>query len=405
MDKESNRRRLLSDLTISGFSTPRTDGSWGFHEQFLDTLRFYLEDPASFGNGGVVEATYTEGPEVDVFDLSNPDLADVDVFFVGWVLTNSYTTDEKNDMLQFVLNGGAMVATTDDLFHNMADVFGVTLSSGGSSFNTITNTEHPIADGCFGTVETYSQFANRGSYSDLGPAIEIGTNGNGPSLAVIEPNVLGPGSGPVVLAADVDIFSNAFQGSVVNEILINNIFGYLTGLCGGDFLPCCLEPCNPLTFQAAEGSLVCQHDNNVNGDGSCFEALPSNGFCEFAGTSPCRAIPHPPPEVDCSAVCADNSPHVGVMALQPTCQHNVVGNNNCYEPDEFGLCNAGTTSCFAIEATVPPPPPDTFGECVPCWGGFSYPPGTFLCQRADTQCHEYTGSCPHYAPACLVPAP
>ena len=74
--------------------------------------------------------------------------------------------------------------------------------------NDITDTDHPIADGPFGTVSTFNQYLTAGQYMDtspdpgLGDAQVIGGYTDGGfhnTLAVIEAGALGPGSGRVVL--------------------------------------------------------------------------------------------------------------------------------------------------------------------------------------------------------------
>lgn len=218
--------------TVSGYGASRTDyGSWGFHESFLQELRNYLADTSNFGPAGTVQTTYSVGTPVSV--ASSTALAGTDIFFTGWVPTNSYTTQEKAALLQFVLDGGALIGTTDDVFHDMSDIFGFTHAgscAGGSGLNSIVDPTHPIANGPFGTVSTYQFFGSIGCYSAIGTgATTIGTiDVRGlPSLAIIERGVLGPNSGPVVLVADVDAFSNWRNGYQVNRILILNIFAYL----------------------------------------------------------------------------------------------------------------------------------------------------------------------------------
>ena len=81
-------------------------------------------------------------------------LADVDVFFTGWVPTDSYSAEEKEALREFVRGGGTVIATTDDSGHTMVDTFGVTQGDGSGSptENTVTAPAHPIAAGLFGEV-------------------------------------------------------------------------------------------------------------------------------------------------------------------------------------------------------------------------------------------------------------
>lgn len=213
-------------LVVAGYDAARTGGAWGLHETYFTNVRSYITTAADYGPSGIVNATYTIGTPISVASATS--LSGVDVFVTGYVRTNSYTAAEKDALLDFVLDGGCLIGTTDSTSFNMADVFGVTHGGGAPGSNTVTNTTHPVADGPFGTVTNYTQYFVIGYYSDLGSdAIEIGENARGTSLAVIEPGQLGAGSGAVVLIADVDVMSNAGAGSVVNKKLIQNIFAWI----------------------------------------------------------------------------------------------------------------------------------------------------------------------------------
>ena len=221
-----------ADLVVGSYGADRTDNDWGLTESYLTTARGYLEDPASFGPSGTVPTSFTVAPGIDV--ASADTLAGTDVFFTGWVLTGTYTDEEKAALRAFVLGGGALIATTDDAGHTMVDAFGLTQGDGTGTptENVITDPAHPIADGPFGTVTSYRQYAATGNYPTLGPdAHEIGRYAAGPgtTIAVIERGALGPGSGPVVFVADVDVFSNADDGAEYNATLIKNIFAFVAG--------------------------------------------------------------------------------------------------------------------------------------------------------------------------------
>ena len=224
----NNDERSVDRLVIESYSAARTDSDWGLTEGFLSSTRGYVLDPANFGTGGTVERSYQIGPGVDV--VSAATLAGVDVFFTGWVPSGSYTEEEKQALRAFVLGGGTLIATTDDTGHSMVDVFGLIQGdgSGNPTENTITEPGHPLANGPFGAVTAFNQYMATGHYPSLGPdAHEIGRNAQGTSLAVIERGALGPGSGAVILVADVDVFSDeVVGGAVVNATLIKNVFAF-----------------------------------------------------------------------------------------------------------------------------------------------------------------------------------
>lgn len=212
--------------TIQSFGDSRTDGAWGFTEAYFSTARGYLLDTANYGAGGIYPDPVVIGAGVSTASATT--LAGADVFFVGWVPTSSYTAAEKQAILDFVLAGGAVIATTDDTGHTMADIFGVTQGNGSFNPSTVTNTLHPIANGPFGPVASYTQYGTVGHYPDLGPyAEQFGQNASGQTtIATIAEGAIAPGSGRVVFVSDVDVLSNWSPGAVVNETLVKNIFAW-----------------------------------------------------------------------------------------------------------------------------------------------------------------------------------
>jgi hypothetical protein len=220
-------------VVVSGFSATRTSGSWGITESCLATTDGYLTDTANFGPSGTVKATMdVSSTGVDTVTSSN--LAGVNVFFVGYVLTSTYTDAEKTAMLNYVKGGGTMIVTSDDPTYDISSIFGVTdaESPGGLETANITDTSSPLADGPFGTVSSFLEYASVSNFSDLGPASQVGANPEGAALAVIPPGALSATSGPVVFVSDVDVFSDCSDeeapvGSIANETLIKNIFAYV----------------------------------------------------------------------------------------------------------------------------------------------------------------------------------
>jgi hypothetical protein len=214
-------------IVIKGYDDERADAGWGLTESNLTTTVGYITNPANFGPSGTVPVTYQVGSGVSVASAAT--LAGTDVFFTGWVDTNTYTPAEKTALHDFVVGGGTLIATTDDSFHTMVDAFGLSQGdgSGNPTVNQITNASHPIANGPFGTVSTYYQYALTGHYTALGSATEIGHNADGPTIAVIARGALGPGSGAAIFVADIDVFSNdGIGGAATNETLIKNIFAF-----------------------------------------------------------------------------------------------------------------------------------------------------------------------------------
>jgi len=221
-------------LVVSGYSDARVDQDWGLFSDCGADLRTMLTDPANFGPGGTVERSVSlSDPGLDT--VTPGSLDGVDVFFTGWVLTSTYTADERAALLDYVLDGGAVIATTDGTNHDISDLFGLTLEDSSYTTGTPTATDSPLIDGPFGTVSSVVFSGDQGIYTDLGEASEIveADPDLGPAVALLAPGALGPGSGPVVLVADVDVFTTEAcaagpgSGALANEAFVLNVFAYL----------------------------------------------------------------------------------------------------------------------------------------------------------------------------------
>ncbi|HET8756141.1 MAG TPA: choice-of-anchor Q domain-containing protein, partial [Solirubrobacteraceae bacterium] len=118
-------------LVIESYSPARTDFDWGLTESFLDQTRGYLQDGALFGATGIVPRRYDVAPGIRVANART--LAGADVFFTGWVETSTFSAAEKEALRQFVLDGGTLIATTDDTGHTMVDAFGLEQADGAGN--------------------------------------------------------------------------------------------------------------------------------------------------------------------------------------------------------------------------------------------------------------------------------
>ncbi len=164
-------------------------------------------------------------------------LAGLDIAFVG-LLNQKLSEEEKNNLHDFVLNGGSLVIQTDShkfnpYIKNLADSFGIDLSRQEVSNNTlIYETKHSIINGDhygFGEVNNYqpqtSGAANTNPDSSLTALI---MNENGQTLVgLIEFEKLAPGSGAVVFFGDVNAFTDDYIDEGTNKILWQNTFAYL----------------------------------------------------------------------------------------------------------------------------------------------------------------------------------
>ena len=168
-----------------------------------------------------------------------------DVFVSGLLAqAQDLSPAEQAVLLNFVHDGGAALifgelATFLNAANSMMAPFDMAFD--GDLFQVvlvvITDPSHPIADGPFGTVATFNEgFVT--AISDLGPhGYSIATNPLGDTLAVIPPNALAPGSGPVVVYSDSSLFltnSNPPYNFGDNEVIFMNTMAFLMGICGAD---------------------------------------------------------------------------------------------------------------------------------------------------------------------------
>jgi hypothetical protein len=211
---------------VNGFDAARTDGDAGLTEPLFATTRSYLADPAVFGGPGAPEDTdFVVADGLSTATAAS--LLGTDVFVTGSVPTASYTPAERQALVDFVLGGGTLIATTDDTGHTMVDAFGITQSNGTSNLSTFVRADHPIADGPFGVQGAFAQDPSSGSYADLGPdASAVARNSAArATLAEINPGQLGAGSGLALFLADVDLLTD--PDAAANEVLIENLFAYV----------------------------------------------------------------------------------------------------------------------------------------------------------------------------------
>jgi hypothetical protein len=200
--------------------------------------------------------------------------------------------------------------------------------------NVIENAGHPILNGPAGVVRVYDASQNLtnffGGMVSLGPqAHAVLSTSTRRVVAVIEPNELGPGSGPVILVSEANGFQDPPVGSIIqadNLALLRNIFAYASGM-------------GPLCRDDAE----CDDGRFCNGEESC-----SNGRC-VPGSFPC-----PPGEG-----CQEGADQCG------PCQNNVECDDllfcNGMEVCSGGLCQAGVRPCPASKGCHEED--DTCGAC------------------------------------------
>lgn len=216
---------------------------------FYGFARSEVTDPLQFGPGGVVGRTIQILPAI--FDVTVENLAGADIFWLN-ILSNAspLSAAEQQDLHDFVEDGGALVIVSDvggfsSGPNSAAAPFGVawSLASFIAADPTITDASHPLIDGPFGIVGTIGHVVE-GSILNLGAnALEIASNQDGSSVAVIPPGALGTSSGPVLLFSDVNEFTSndTPYGMGINlgdnRVLLRNAVAYLSQVCEPTAVP------------------------------------------------------------------------------------------------------------------------------------------------------------------------
>ncbi len=143
---------------------------------------------------------------------------------------------EQAALLNFVLAGGAALLFTDNSFQfqsagqSLVTAFGVNCTGllPGSVSATVTNLSHPVANGPFGAVTSYTIASYPGWFDTLGPdatGVAVLDPNNQASLAATAPGALASASGGVVFFSDTTIDNGSFYGSVVT--LVDNALSYV----------------------------------------------------------------------------------------------------------------------------------------------------------------------------------
>ena len=179
-----------------------------------------------------IQSNFSGATFVGSSTLTPAFLSGVDVLWLNSVSSNSTSTPplsaaEQGALLSFVNAGGGVLIFGENGAYedeSLLDPFGATTSGVLTELQTgtITNTTHVVTNGPFGTVQTI-----RGNYSGsittLGSATSLGSwNSSGQSsVAVVDPGVLAPGSGRVVLFSDVNLYSDQLTAADNSKLVLN----------------------------------------------------------------------------------------------------------------------------------------------------------------------------------------
>ena len=240
-----------------------TASRWDFYEgDAMDFARFSITNPLLFGPAGVVNRTTVLHPTVEVADLTADDLVGIDVV-VSTLIVDAFWESPGGAVAaaaldQWVRDGGGLIVTEEHHPRGLvsgstflSSYYGLTGPSAGFGAPVGPDTHvvgtvlqpgnHPVVDGPFGTTTTFTQHATVTYYTSLGSyATPLAVNDAyrwpsscsacplplddtqaGTAIAVINPDVLEPGSGPVVFVSDTDTFTNAYSGYTVGGAVTN----------------------------------------------------------------------------------------------------------------------------------------------------------------------------------------
>jgi len=203
---------------------------------------------ASFVSGGLFDmarqacqqdfdgVTFTSSPT-----LTPEFLATVDILIVSAITGNdnritALSMEERTALSSFVVAGGALLALMDNSGFaetGIATTFGLldTGFLGGPTLSTVVDAGSPLTNGPFGVVAGFSQ-AWPGFFDVIPPVCAIvAVNPLGASLATIDPDALGTGSGPCVFYSDNQTFidDGEIPGAEFssNGVLFLNTFAFL----------------------------------------------------------------------------------------------------------------------------------------------------------------------------------
>ncbi len=219
-------------ITIGGFDLARSEQASLTSGSLLTELR--TEIASGFVGSNLADTT----------TLTNAFLSSIDVLVVFTATTccsatTPLSTTEQTALHDFVeAGGGALIFVDNDSFDAAADAvnesfldpFGldVTGTLDLLQTTTVTNNSHPVTNGPFGMVNSFTTNFP-GFFDNLGSdALSLGTLNinNGDALAVIGSGVLSPTSGSVVFFSDNNIAADGILGQTDNRALVLNAIDF-----------------------------------------------------------------------------------------------------------------------------------------------------------------------------------
>lgn len=245
-------------------------------------------------------------------------LAEYDIVFLGLFDPGESLEPHERDALEtFVRSGGALIYMGDnDIFdtpnQSVAGLLGVSYGSDrlASSAKEVADPTHSVVNGVAGRVLEYDGSGNLpgffGGIDHLGPYAHAVLNTDDRTfVAVIDRDVLEPGSGPVVFLADANGFLDPGVGTVGlgdNITLMRNIFRFAAGECEDDsdcddalfcngLERCANGLCTTGSFPCDSGQGCREHSDSCGpcgADAECDDGLYCNGVEVCGGGGVCQ---------------------------------------------------------------------------------------------------------------------
>lgn len=218
--------RARAALVFGGVSSSLAPGSgpWSWDGPELTSFRAALQNPAYFGPGGTDPTSITT---TTLGSVTASTLAGINVF-VSPYLYNGDSSAFANTVVSWFLNGGSLFLLQDSsLYDQIGALLGV--PTAGASTGSVSNGTGALFNGPFGTPTNVTQTGTTGYLSASDVSLHGGTIGatnqqGQVTAAYWQASAYAPGSGALVIYADVDMISNPYGSATYGPLDSNGIF-------------------------------------------------------------------------------------------------------------------------------------------------------------------------------------
>lgn len=228
-----------AQIRVGSIADSRGGGGWTLDGGNMTNTRAKLLNAANFGSSGVAS------PAIQITDIAGTvdasALANLDVLFIGYFPTGTFSGAELAAMQTWVNAGHTIIATCDDAsFSDVCTTFGHTPTTSASPpvHPTVAGSTHPIFNGPFGLVASINMAGTEGYFPSTGGATVLGVDSSGSPLATVMLQSFG--SGRVIFVVDVDMLSDftVSAGPAIsngNDRFLGNVFAFAgSAIAGGN---------------------------------------------------------------------------------------------------------------------------------------------------------------------------